>query len=66
MNNILKDIWRNFRVPLMGGLAMFALITLYVTDFDSTNIHWYYISIAIASGGGVGCFIYGAIKFYKR
>lgn len=66
IKEILKDIWRNFKFPLIIGLLMFIAITTYVTDFDESDIHWYYISIVLCSGGGVACIIYGIIKYLKK
>lgn len=66
LKSILKDIARNFWFPLLAGLALFAVITLYVKDFDESNMHWYYISITIISGGGVACIVYGLKKLFSK
>lgn len=66
IKEILKDVWRNFRLPLIGGTLMFIVLMCYVTDFDLSNIGWFFFSISLASGGGVACIIYALIKFFKK
>lgn len=66
MKEMLKDIYRNFALPLVLGVLMVLVFTLYVKDFDSSNIHWYYIGITIASGGGIACMVYLIKKMLKK
>lgn len=63
MKDIIKDIWRNWRVPLILGALMVLALTTCVYEFE--YIWQYYLCVAICSGGGIGCIIYGINKMLK-
>lgn len=66
MKEIIKDVWRNFKFPLIGGTLMFIVIMCYVTDFDLDNIGWFFFGISLATGGTVACIIYALKKLFGK
>lgn len=66
IKNLIKNIVFNYLIPLVLGIVFFILLTSYISDFDESNIHWYYISIALCSAGGIACLIYLIIELWKK
>jgi hypothetical protein len=58
--SVSKDIWRNFRVPILLGALGVLVLTTYVYEFE--YIWQYYLCVAICSAGGISCIIYGIKK----
>lgn len=63
MIDILKDIWRNFKTPLLLGVLGVLIVTTYVYTFD--YIWQYYLCVALCSAGGVASIVYGLKKLLK-
>ena len=60
--NILKDIWRNYNVPLVMSFLFQLIIFRYKSEMD---LVWFFISYFIAAAPLLLIIIY-AIKKYKN
>jgi hypothetical protein len=60
---ILKDIWRNYRVPILLGILLSTILTYHKEEME---LIWYIVSMLIVNGGNIGCLVYGLIKYFKK
>lgn len=65
IKSILEDIKRNFLVAIVLG-TIFTIGLICVVDTFEGVMPFFYISIAITTGGTVACIIYGITEYFKK
>ena len=61
MKEVLKDIWRNYKVPLILA-AILETVLIIVNYNDPIEPFWFWLSTIICTGVYPACVIYGIIK----
>ena len=60
------EIIKQYRVPVIIGVALFIIGLTFIGDFDSSNFGWIALWLAIAISGTVAVVIYAIRKLKEK